>query len=270
MADLAVSTRINVDRLQEGLRTKRLGRNIFFSRSVGSTNEWAKELALLGAAEGTVTIAETQTAGHGRLGREWFSPEGGLWFSVVFRPQLRASEAVGLVFVAGLAVAEVLREKYGLQVETKWPNDVLVKGRKICGILTETNTTEETVNFSVVGIGVNGNFDVEKAFPEELRRAATSLEKEIGKRVNLEQLFRSLLEKLESLYDLFIEEGLAPVLEKWKRHACFIGCQVEVTDGNEKWVGLALDVSGDGSLIVRLKDGEVKQFFAGDVSVHEP
>ena len=257
-----------MDRLQEGLGTKRLGRNILFSCSVGSTNEWAKELALLGAAEGTVTIAETQTAGHGRLGREWLSPEGGLWFSVVLKPKLRASQAVGLVFVAGLAVAEVLRETYGLKVKTKWPNDVLVKGRKVCGILTETNMTGETVNFSVVGIGINGNFDVEEAFPEELRRTATSLEKEIGKRVNLNQLFRSILKRLEGLYDLLVKEGSAGVLEKWKKYADFLGCRVEVKSENERWIGLALDVDDDGSLAVRLGNGEVQHFFAGDVSIY--
>ena len=262
-----MSTRINVDRLQEDLRTKRLGRNILFSCSVGSTNEWAKELALLGAAEGTVTIAETQTAGRGRLGREWFSSEGGLWFSVVLRPKLRASEAVGLVFVAGLAVAEVLGEKYGLQVETKWPNDVLVKGRKVCGILVETNTTGETLNFSVVGIGINGNFDVEEAFPEELRKVATSLEKEIGKKVNLEQLFRSILERLEDICDLLLKEGSVEVLRKWKRYAGFLGCRVEVKSDDDRWIGLALDVDDDGSLVVRLRDGEVMHFFAGDVSI---
>jgi BirA family biotin operon repressor/biotin-[acetyl-CoA-carboxylase] ligase len=158
-----------VDKLQEGLRTKRLGKRVFYTRGVDSTNEWAKKLAKLGAEEGTVTMAEIQTVGHGRLGREWFSPEGGLWFSVVLRPKLCASEAIGLVFAAGLAVAEVLREAYGLPVETKWPNDVLVHGKKICGILCEMNTTGNVVVFVVVGMGVNVNVDVGKVFPRFLQ-----------------------------------------------------------------------------------------------------
>jgi BirA family biotin operon repressor/biotin-[acetyl-CoA-carboxylase] ligase len=258
---------VNVDRLQEGLRTKRFGRNILFLREVGSTNDLAKELAGYGTDEGMVVVAETQTVGRGRLDREWVSPVGGLWFSVVLRPKVRAGEAVRLVFVAGLAVAEVLRELYGVRVETKWPNDVLVKGRKVCGILTEMNTTGEKVNYVIVGVGVNANFDVKKAFPEDLKTVATSLENELGRKVRLEELFRALLEKLENIYALFLKEGFGPVLGKWKTYAGFLGCQVEVASGTEKWVGLALDVENDGALIMRLEDGTVKRVFVGDVTL---
>ena len=256
-----------MDKLQEGLQTKCFGRSIFFRREVGSTNDWAKELAELGAEEGTVAIAETQTAGRGRLGRDWISPRGGLWFSVILRPKMSPSEAVGLVFVAGLAVAEVLQGKYGLKVETKWPNDVLVNGKKVCGVLAEMNTKGRTVNFVVLGFGLNANFLVEKVFPKSLEKAATSLEKEIGKKVNLEQLFRSILERLEDICDLLLKEGSVEVLRKWKRYAGFLGCRVEVKSDDERWIGLALDVDDDGSLVVRLRDGEVMHFFAGDVSI---
>jgi BirA family biotin operon repressor/biotin-[acetyl-CoA-carboxylase] ligase len=258
---------VKVDRLQEDLRTKRFGKNIIFLREIGSTNDLAKELAGYEAVEGTVVVAETQIAGRGRLGREWFSPVGGLWFSVVLRPELKPAEAVRLVFVAGLAVAEVLRELYGLKAETKWPNDVLVNGRKVCGILTEMSTIGETVNYVIVGVGVNANFDVEKTFPEDLKTVATSLENELGRKVRLEELFKVLLEKLENVYGLFLEEGFGPVLEKWKMYAGFLNCQVEVASGTEKWVGLASDVENDGSLILRLKDGTVKRVFVGDVTL---
>jgi len=258
---------VNVDRLQEGLRTKSFGRSILFLREIGSTNDLAKELAGYGANEGTVVVAEKQTAGRGRLSRGWVSPKGGLWFSVVLRPELKPAEAVGLVFVAGLAVAEVLHELYAVKAETKWPNDVLVKGRKVCGILTEMNTTGEKVNYVTVGIGVNANFDVEKAFPEELRANATSLENELGRKVRLEELFKALLEKLENIYELFLKEGFAPVLGKWKKYAGFLGCQVEVTSETEKLVGLALDVANDGALVVRLEDGTVKRVFVGNATL---
>jgi len=258
---------MNVDRLHEGLRTKCFGRNILFLREVGSTNDLAKELAGYGAVEGTVVVAETQISGRGRLDREWISPKGGLWFSVILRPELKPAEAVVLVFVAGLAVAEVLRELYGLRVETKWPNDVLVNGRKVCGILTEMNTTGEKVNYAMVGVGVNVNFDVAKVFPEELRKVATSLENMLGRKVRLEELFRALLEKLENIYGLFLEKGFGPVLGKWKTYAGFLGCQVEVASGTEKWVGLALDVENDGALVMRLEDGTVKHVFVGDATL---
>jgi len=262
-----VSAKIRVKQLQDGLRTKHLGRSILFSREVDSTNEWAKELAMYEAREGTVVIAEIQRKGRGRLGREWISPTGGLWFSLILRPNLRPAEAVKLTFVAGLAVAKVLREMFHLKAETKWPNDVLVNGRKICGILTEMNTTGETVNFVVVGVGINANFDAEKVFPEELKKVATSLENELGRKVQLEELFRNLLERLENLHELFTKEGFKPVLQEWKNYARFLGRQVEVTGPTEKLSGLALDVDNDGALVLELKDEMIKRVFAGDVSL---
>jgi BirA family biotin operon repressor/biotin-[acetyl-CoA-carboxylase] ligase len=262
-----VSQKINVDRLQEGLQTERFGRSILFRREVGSTNEWAKELAELGAGEGTVAIAETQTAGHGRLGREWFSPRGGLWFSVVLRPGMSASEAVGLVFVAGLAAAEVLQEEFGLRVETKWPNDVLVDGKKVCGILAEMNTKGRVVNFVVLGFGVNANFPVEEVFPESLEEVATSVEKELGQKVQLEELFKTLLEKLESKYDQCAEKGLASLLTEWKKYAGFLGRKVEAKNGSEKLLGTASDVARDGALVLRLEDGSTRRVLAGDLSL---
>jgi BirA family biotin operon repressor/biotin-[acetyl-CoA-carboxylase] ligase len=262
-----VFQKISVDRLQEGLQTKRFGRSILFRREVGSTNEWAKELAELGAGEGTVAIAETQTAGHGRLGREWFSPRGGLWVSVVLRPKMSASEAIGLVFVAGLAVAEVFQEKFGLKVETEWPNDVLANGKKVCGILAEMSTKGRVVNFVVLGFGVNANFPVEEVFPESLKKIATSVEKELGQKVPIEELFKALLEKLESKYDQCAEKGLAPLLTEWKKYAGFLGRKVEVKNGSEKLLGTASDVDCDGALVLRLEDGSTRRVLAGDVSL---
>jgi len=262
-----VPTKIKVGQLQDDLRTKHLGRSILFSREVGSTNEWAKELAMYGAQEGTVVIAETQTRGRGRLGREWFSPNGGLWFSLILRPKLHPVEAAKLTFVAGLAVAKVLHEMFGLMVETKWPNDVLVNGKKICGILTEMNTTGEKVNFVVVGVGVNANFDVEKVFPEELIRVTTSLENELRRKVRLEKLFAGLLETIEKLYELYTRKGFNPVLEEWKGYAGFLGRRVEVTSPTEKLSGQALDVDRDGALVIRLKDERIRRVFVGDVSL---
>jgi len=259
--------KLNVDRFQESLRTKRFGKKTVFLREVDSTNDLAKELAANGAVEGTVVVAETQTAGRGRLGREWISPKGGLYFSVVLKPDVRAGEAVKLVFVASLAVAKVLRELYGLRVETKWPNDVLVDGRKVCGILTEMNTTGETVNFVVVGIGINANFDVEKVFPEPLKKVTTSLENELNRKVRLEELFTALLERLENVYDQFIREGFGPVLKEWRMYAGFLGRRVEVTSQTERLHGLALNVDQDGALTLKLEDGTVKRIFVGDVSV---
>jgi len=260
-------SKIKIDSFQKGLRTRRFGRSILFCNEVGSTNEWAKELATFGAAEGTVAVAETQTAGHGRLGREWFSPRGGLWFSVILRPKLVAREATELVFTAGLAVAEALQRLYGLRVETKWPNDIMVNGRKVCGILAEMNTTDEAINYFIVGIGVNANFEVENCFPPEFATSATSLKAEVGKEVNVEELFRALIEELEGAYDLFNEKGSESILAEWKKYAVFLGRDVEVRVGTGTWRGVAVNVDDDGSLMVKLEDGKVKHVYDGDVSL---
>lgn len=262
-----MSAKIKPDKLQESLCTKRFGKKVFFKHKVNSTNEWAKELAKLGATEGTVAVAETQAAGHGRLNREWISPEGGLWFSIILRPKVRAAKAIQLVFVVGVAVAEVLRGRFRVKVETKWPNDVLVNGKKVCGILVEMNTTREEVNYVVAGIGINVNFDVRKVLPEQLRKVATSLENELGRKIGLEKLFKALLENLERTYDLYTVKEFPLVLQKWKKYAKFLGHEVEVSNQEEKITGLALDVDDEGALVLKLEDGRTRRVFIGDISL---
>jgi BirA family biotin operon repressor/biotin-[acetyl-CoA-carboxylase] ligase len=262
-----MSPEIVIDRLQERLQTKRFGRRTFFSREATSTNDWGKELARLGVEEGTVVVAETQTSGHGRLGRQWVSPKGGLWFSVVLRPELSPSEAVGLVFMAGLSVAEVLHRKYGLKVETKWPNDVLVNGKKICGVLVEMSTIGTKVSFVIVGVGINANFDVEQSFSEPLLAGATSLKEELGRKVRLERLLGDLLEELENAYDQSVNGISSATMEKWKSYAGFIGRKVKVTTEDGKISGLALDVNREGALILKLTNGRTRHFFVGDISM---
>jgi BirA family biotin operon repressor/biotin-[acetyl-CoA-carboxylase] ligase len=265
-----VSTEINLEKFQESLHTKRLGRELFFSRKVKSTSDWAKKLAKIGAEEGTVTVAETQIAGRGRLGREWDSPRGGLWFSVVLQPKLEVGEAAKLVFVASLAVAEVLHEKYGLRTETKWPNDVLVKGKKICGIIAEMNTKGGRVNYVILGIGVNANFRPNDVLPDLVKIHATSIMKEFGKKICLESLFKELLEKIEMIYEEYLEAGFAPLLEHWKKYAEFLGRMVMVKDREESLNGLALDVDIDGALILKLEDKTRRRILVGDLVFAEP
>ena len=249
------------------MRTRLLGRSILFSRRVSSTNEWAKKLAREATPEGTVVIAETQTHGRGRLCREWISPLGGLWFSVILRPKLRPARVPQLTFVAGLAVAETLREQYGLRTETKWPNDVLVNGRKICGILGETSTAGKEINAVVLGIGINANFAAERVLPESLIAEPTSLETELNRKIRLEELFNMLLMKLEATYMLYRRKGFSPILKQWKRYAGFLSQKVYVTERNEKIAGVAFDVDEDGVLILLLQDGMLKHVSAGDVSL---
>jgi BirA family biotin operon repressor/biotin-[acetyl-CoA-carboxylase] ligase len=261
-----VSADIQLEKFQESLRTKRFGKCVFFSHEVDSTNDWAKKLAKMGAEEGTVTAAQTQMAGRGRLGREWISPRGGLWFSIVLRPDQKASEAAKLVFVASLAVAEVLHEKYLLGTETKWPNDVLVSGKKICGILAEMRTKDEKVNYVILGVGVNANFRPDDVFPKSVRIKATSIESELGKKIRLENLLRMLLEKMEMIYDSYLEVGFAYLLEEWKKYARFLGHRIVVRDRKERLSGLALDVDIEGALVLKLEQGTTRRILVGDIS----
>ena len=260
-----MSANIRLEEFKKSLQTRHFGKCIFFSREVNSTSDWAKELAETGAEEGTVTLAQAQTAGRGRLGREWISPKGGLWFSIVLRPYQKASDAMKLVFVASLVVAEILSEKYGLRTETKWPNDVLVNGKKICGVLAEMSTKGEKVNYVILGVGVNANFCAHNVLSESVKTTATSIQDELGKKIRLESLFRALLGEMERSYDRYVEAGFVPLLERWKRHAGFLGQMVVVTDQNERLNGLALDVDLEGALILRLEDGTVRRIVVGDV-----
>jgi biotin-[acetyl-CoA-carboxylase] ligase BirA-like protein len=260
-----VSADIKLEKFQESLRTKRFGRRVFFSHEVKSTSDWAKKLAKMGAEEGTVAVTQIQTGGRGRLGREWISPKGGLSFSIVLRPDQKASEAAKLVFVASLAVAEVLHEKYGLRTETKWPNDVVVNGKKICGLLAEMNTEGENVNYVILGVGVNADFHTDDVFPESVKTTATSIENELGKKIRLESLLEALLETMERIYDRYVEDGFAPLLERWKTYAEFLVHKIIVTDKNEMLNGLALDVDVDGALILKLEDGRTRRVLVGDI-----
>ncbi len=261
-----MSARINILELQSGLQTKGFGRDIFALPEVTSTNEWAKDLARLGADEGTTVIAEIQTEAHGRLNRKWFSPRGGLWLSIILKPKIKAAEASKLVFVAGLAVAKTLHELYGLEVQLKWPNDVLVSARKICGILAEASIIDGKLEFVIVGVGLNANFEAD-TLPDQVKLLATSIETELEEIVKLEDLFRKLLEILEELYDQSINEGYEAILKEWRSFAGFLGKHIEVVTDNHIWVGKAADIDEEGALLVELEDGALERILVGDVSI---
>ena len=262
-----MSSELNLSTLQHSLKTRVMGKTVLFLRKVNSTNLWAKRLARSGAQEGTIAVAESQSSGRGRLDRRWYSPVGGLWFSVVLRPQIYASEVSQLTVVTALSVIQTLRDLYGLEAHAKWPNDVLVNGRKICGILGEANSEANKVSFVIMGIGLNANFDVDKALPESIAASATSLETEIGHKVDLERLLTTLLKRFESDYDIHARRGFSCVVAEWKEHANFLGREVDVIDQQRTFRGIAEDVDANGALTLRLKDGTLKSFQSADVSL---
>lgn len=255
-------------KIKEGLQTDFVGREVHHFAEVTSTNDIAKELAAKGVEEGVLVISETQTLGRGRLGREWASPEGGVWFSIILRPKVDPRDSSKLTFVAAVAVAKAIREMFDLEAEIKWPNDILIGGKKVCGILTETRIKGEMVDFVVVGVGINANVSLD-SFPESLRNTLTSLKEEMKEEIEREKFLCALLEELEQYYLMFLQREFDLILEEWRSLAGFLGQYVEVVSFDERINGLAVDVDRDGALMIKLRNGTVKKVMEGDVSIRK-
>lgn len=255
-------------KIKDGLQTDFVGQRIHHFIEVTSTNDVAKELAIKGAREGTVIIAETQSRGRGRLGREWVSPKGGIWFSTILRPKVDPQDTFELTFMAAVAVAKTIKSMFKLNTEIKWPNDVLINGKKVCGILTEMSTRGNIVDFVALGVGLNANVDA-NTFPEHLRSSLTSLKEELKQEVERERFLRALLEELEHYYKMFTLKDFSLILKEWKSLASLLGTYVEVVGFDEKIEGWAMDVDQSGALMIKLKDGTVRRVVSGDVTIQK-
>jgi BirA family biotin operon repressor/biotin-[acetyl-CoA-carboxylase] ligase len=250
------------------LQTKVIGKTIHSFRQLTSTNDIAKELAKKGAAEGTVIVADTQTHGRGRLDRTWISPQGGLWFSIILRPKVNPRDAPQLTFMMSVAVAKTINKLYGLKAEIKWPNDVLVNDKKVCGILTETSTKGNLLNYAAVGVGVNANLSLNN-LPANLRGSSTTLKDELKREIQLETFLRSLLEEIEHYYNLLTQRKFNIILSEWKQLSRFLGSYVQITSLDEKIEGWATDIDENGALIIKLQDQTTRKIISGDVTVRK-
>ncbi|WP_297551841.1 biotin--[acetyl-CoA-carboxylase] ligase [Thermococcus sp.] len=231
--------------------------NIITLDEVDSTNEYARRIAPT-APEGTVVVAKRQTAGRGRNGRRWASPEGGLWMTAILKPKSSPEHVPKLVFVGALAVVDALA-KYGIPAEVKWPNDVLVDGKKIAGVLSECKFN----HFALLGIGLNVNNEV----PEELLDKAVSMRELTGFELNLDDVLSNVLRALSYWYSLFKRGRHYEILDAVRRKSAVIGRHVMVVEGDEVLVeGRALDIDDSGALLVETKNG-VERVFYGDVSL---
>jgi BirA family biotin operon repressor/biotin-[acetyl-CoA-carboxylase] ligase len=239
-----------------------IGRSVVYVDETTSTNDEAKKLAEEGAVEGTAVIASTQSAGRGRLGREWISPRGGVWMSVILRPpSIRPAQK--LTLLAGLSVAKTLEGLYNIDVGLKWPNDVLVGKRKICGILTEGAFHGEAPLFVIVGIGLNANIDPQ-SLPQKLGTEATSVSKLLRRDVSLNELITRLLKTMDTHYTLFARGEDKDLWHEYETLCTTIGSTVRVECGEEFHEGLAKGISPDGGLIIRSKMGSEITVLAGD------
>nr|WP_288302574.1 biotin--[acetyl-CoA-carboxylase] ligase [uncultured Anaerotignum sp.] len=259
-------TMYNKRELEQGLKTKTMGQTIYFYEETDTTNNRARELALEGAPEGTLVVAEKQTAGRGRRGKVWESPLGtGIWMSLVLRPQIAPAEASVLTLLCGLATAEAIEAETGLSAGIKWPNDILINGKKAVGILTEMDCEMSEVHFVIPGIGINVNT---ASFPPEIAEIATSLYLECGKTVSRRRLVHRVLERLEEHYETFLRTGsFAAMLEDYRKHCITLGKEVHVL-GREPFFAEALDITPEGELLVRRADnGKEEVVFSGEVSI---
>jgi BirA family biotin operon repressor/biotin-[acetyl-CoA-carboxylase] ligase len=258
--DLFIPTEITT-----GLNPLRIGSTIICYRQTASTNTEAFRLAEEGAREGTVVIADCQTCGKGRLGRSWESPPGvNLYCSVVLRPPVLPTQAFHLTFLSAVAVARAVEETTQLAPSIKWPNDLLLNGRKVAGLLNEMSAETDRVNFVVLGIGVNLNMRVEQ-FPAGLGYPATSLLLE-GREVDRTAFARALLRALDGMYDDYLRHGYAPVREEWLSRCGIVGRRVRVAVPACDQTGIMEGIDDNGALLLRLDDGSLERVYAGDVS----
>jgi BirA family biotin operon repressor/biotin-[acetyl-CoA-carboxylase] ligase len=237
-------------------KTKILGKDLRCYLEVPSTNEAAKEIAR-GCQDGTVILAEVQTEGRGRLNRSWLSPPGGVWMSLILKPELPVAHAYRINMAVGVAIARTISCLYGLRAGIKWPNDILVNERKLSGILTEISAEMDRIEYAVVGVGVNANVDVDD-FPEEWR--ATSLSRELGFPVSRVELVQRLLEEVEEAYTRI---GSPEIYREWRDLSATLGRRVRVASHEGEFEGQAVSLSEDGALSLSTSSG-IRRVLAGD------
>jgi BirA family biotin operon repressor/biotin-[acetyl-CoA-carboxylase] ligase len=238
---------------------------IHYFEAVDSTNSKAYQLALEGAKEGELVVAESQQKGRGRLGRHWFSPPSlNIYLSLILRPNIPPQQASLITLMAAVATGDTIQKFTDLVPLIKWPNDILLRDRKVAGLLNEIHSEMDRIHFVILGIGVNLNVD-EKMFPREVRTLATSLKKETGQTISRKAFLQTLLQELEEWYTLFLKEGGSPILEAWRERAKIKGTWVQVNSFGESLAGVAVDVDLDGALILETEDGKRKRVVAGDI-----
>ncbi|MDR0768100.1 MAG: biotin--[acetyl-CoA-carboxylase] ligase [Methanosarcinales archaeon] len=248
------------EEILSGLKTTLFGKNIHYYDEAGSSNDIAKKLAPT-AEEGTIVVVEQQTGGRGRFDRQWASPKGGIWFSTILKPRIALSAASRLTLTFGLSVAKTMRS-YGLDAKIKWPNDILVNGKKVTGILTEVEAEIDTVKFVVVGIGINANMSL-KDFPEELRENSTTLRDEGGKSIDRVEFLQKLLFEMEQEYIRFSTRPFSEIMEEITMFSDTIGREVTVNMPNRIVEGTVVGISKSGALLLRRNDGEIEEIIAG-------
>ncbi|WP_035710588.1 biotin--[acetyl-CoA-carboxylase] ligase [Salibacterium aidingense] len=256
----------SADEIKARLTTSRLGTFITYKQEVASTQEVAHQLSREGAPEGTVVAADTQIKGKGRLNREWYSPSGtGLWFSLILRPDIIPQRAPQLTLMTAVAVTEGIHAATGLHPQIKWPNDILMEGKKTAGILTEMQSEPDRVQAVIIGIGLNINQRKDQ-FPEELRDKATSLAEENGGgSFYRADIIAAVLERMEYWYYHYLDYGFSDIRRRWEELAVTIGSQITAISVSKTVTGLAEGITDDGVLLIKKADGSIEQIYSADI-----
>jgi len=256
---------LSLDEIQGALGTKRLGTRFHYFQEIESTNSYARRLAEAGAPEGEVVIAERQSEGRGRLGRSWVSPPfSNLYCSLVLRPTLAPAHAPQITLMAAVALADTIASFVAERPAIKWPNDILIDGKKLAGILTESACDAKRIEFVILGIGVNLNFPRDR-MPETIRDRATSLMEVAGKTLSRELFVRRLIQDLDRCYGILGDLGFAAIAPRWEAYFALRGRRVRVEMVGEAINGTATGIDGDGALLLEAEDGVLHRVLAGDV-----
>jgi len=253
--------------LRLGLKTTIFGKTIHYLESTDSTQKVAHRLAQEGCPDGTLVIAEEQTNGRGRLARVWHSPKyTGIWMSLVLRPKLPPAKAPQFTLIAAVAVAQAIEDVCKISPDIKWPNDLLLNGKKITGILTELQADSDKIDAIIMGIGMNVN-QKEADFPIELHDIATSLAIETGKEISRSNLVKRLLENLEKYYLIYLKNGFAPLKLLWESYAVSLGKDIIARTISGNIAGKALGITDEGVLKIQDYNGQIHEIYSADIEI---
>ncbi|MBM7692620.1 BirA family biotin operon repressor/biotin-[acetyl-CoA-carboxylase] ligase [Peribacillus deserti] len=249
-----------------GLETKMMGKHISYHESLPSTQKIAHKLADSGAEEGTLVIADEQTEGKGRLLRTWHSAKTGIWMSLVLRPKIPMHQAPQLTLLAAVAIVQAIEDTTSLLPAIKWPNDILINGKKVTGILTEMQAEADRIHSVIIGIGINVNQGLED-FPDEIKETATSLSIEEGQPISRTSIIQSFLKHFEILYNLFLKEGFKPIKLLWESYAVSLGKEIKASTLTGVLYGKAIGITEDGVLLLKDDEGEIHNIYSADIEI---
>jgi BirA family biotin operon repressor/biotin-[acetyl-CoA-carboxylase] ligase len=256
------SDSISLEEIKSIIKTKKIGCKIEYYPIIGSTNDIARKLAIAGSPEGTVIIAGIQTRGRGRLGRKWLSSKGGIWLSIILKPKMLPNIATIITSIVGIAVHKTLCTD-GIDLRLKWPNDIMVDDKKLGGILTEIGTELNTINYLLIGVGINVNNNLSD-FPAEIRDKVTTLKVLKGTELSRAYIISQFLEEFEDMYNTLDRGEYSTIFREWKNLSDTLGRKVKVVTENKIYEGVAMDIDADGSLVLKLNDTKKISIIAGD------